>query len=212
DPDVIVSDVVMPGATGIDLLRRLGQGTGRQVPVILITAHGTIDDAVAAMKEGATDFLTKPLDHTKLHALLEGVAADLRRGRETRALEEHLHTAGPLATLVGSSEPMQELRRTVELVASSDASVLITGESGTGKEVVAHAIHDLSARRAGPWLAVNAAAIPESLIESELFGHERGAFTGAVQARAGCFEQATGGTLFLDEIAEMPIALQPRLL
>jgi transcriptional regulator with PAS, ATPase and Fis domain len=140
------------------------------------------------------------------------VAADLRSRRQASALEESIDRTGPLGALVGESEPMHELKRLVALVASSDAAALITGESGTGKEVVARAIHDLSGRRGGPWIAVNAAAIPESLIESELFGHERGAFTGAIRSRPGCFEQANGGTLFLDELAEMPISLQPKLL
>jgi DNA-binding NtrC family response regulator len=212
DPDLVLSDVVMPEVTGIDLLRRLRARGRRRLPVILMTAHGTVDNAVNAMKEGAVDFLTKPLDNGKLHAVLEFVAADLRRGFAARALEATLERNGPLSGLVGQSAPMRELQQLIRLVASSDAAALITGESGTGKEVVARAIHDLSARKAGPWMAVNAAAIPESLIESELFGHERGAFTGAIRSRPGCFEQADGGTLFLDEIAEMPVSLQPKLL
>jgi DNA-binding NtrC family response regulator len=210
-PDVVLSDVVLPGASGLELLRRL-RGAGQEVPVLLMTAHGSIDTAVEAMKEGARDFLTKPLDYTKLHVLLEASAVEAGERRAARELEEQLDVGSGLGGLVGRSEPMRELYRMVELVAASDASAIITGESGTGKEVVARAIHELSGRRPGPFVAVNAAAIPEGLIESELFGHERGAFTGAVRAHAGCFEQASGGTLFLDEIGEMPAALQPKLL
>jgi DNA-binding NtrC family response regulator len=212
DPDLVLSDVVMPEISGLELLRRLRSHGRRRLPVILMTAHGTVGDAVEAMKEGATDFLTKPLDNTKLHAVLEDVANDVRGRRRAQELVGSVDRAGPLASLVGQSEPMLELRRLIELVASSDATALITGESGTGKEVVARAIHALSSRSGGPIVAVNAAAIPESLIESELFGHDRGAFTGAVRSRPGCFEQASGGTLFLDELTEMPIALQPKLL
>lgn len=211
-PDVVVSDVLMPGITGLDLLRRLKSGARRRLPVILMTAGGSIDRAVEAMKEGAEDFLTKPLDDDKLRVLLESVVSDIRQSREARALEASLDRDGRLGGLVGRSAAMRELYQSIELVASSDASALITGESGTGKEVVARTIHELSSRRSGPFVSVNAAAMPESLIESELFGHERGAFTGAIRSRAGCFEQADGGTLFLDELAEMPIALQPKLL
>jgi DNA-binding NtrC family response regulator len=210
-PDIVVSDVVLPGASGLDLLRRLQAG-GRRMPVILMTAHGSIDAAVEAMKEGATDFLTKPLDYTKLHLLIETAAAELRARGEVRALEARLSDARGLAGLVGQSAAMRDLYELTRLLASSDASAIITGESGTGKEVIARAVHELSARRGGPFVAVNAAAIPEGLIESELFGHEKGAFTGAVRARAGCFEQADGGTLFLDELSEMPLSLQPKLL
>ncbi len=209
-PDVVISDVVLGESTGLDLLRRLKAGDAQR-PVILITAHGSIDVAVEAMKGGAQDFLTKPLDYTKLHALLESAAVELRQRAWTRDLVARLEVAG-LGPLVGESRPMRELFRLVEILASSDASAIITGESGTGKEVVARTIHELSARRDQPFVGVNAAAIPEGLIESELFGHEKGAFTGAVQSRPGCFELADGGTLFLDEIAEMPLALQPKLL
>jgi DNA-binding NtrC family response regulator len=211
EPDIVLSDVRMPQVTGLELLRRL-KGRDAARPVILMTAHGSIDTAVEAMKEGAQDFLTKPLDYTKLHVLLETAASDLRRRREVQGLESSLDEGGGFGLLIGRSRPMQELYATLEVLAASDASALITGESGTGKEVVARTIHELSARRGAPFVAVNSAAIPEGLIESELFGHERGAFTGAVRMREGCFEQADRGTLFLDEIAEMPIALQPKLL
>jgi DNA-binding NtrC family response regulator len=212
EPDLVLSDVVMPGGGGLDLLRRLKSGERRRLPVVLMTAHGSIDKAVEAMKEGAEDFLTKPLDDAKLTALLQSLVADLERRRATQSLEAALDGWGSLAGMVGQSPAIRELYRLIGLVASSDASALITGESGTGKEVVARAVHELSGRRAAPFVAVNTAAIPETLIESELFGHERGAFTGAVRSRAGCFEQANRGTLFLDEISEMPAPLQPKLL
>lgn len=212
EPDIILSDVIMPDATGLDLLRRLRDPDGQLLPVVLMTAHGCIDTAVEAMKGGAVDFLTKPLDNAKLLAVLEDVAEEVRSRRRARALENSIEADGPLGGLVGQSKPMDELRDLVSLIASSDASALITGESGTGKEVVARAIHNLSDRRDRPWFAINAAAMPENLIESELFGHEKGAFTGAIRSRPGCFEQADGGTLFLDELTEMPANLQPKLL
>lgn len=210
-PDVVISDVVLPGLSGLDLLTRL-LASGLEIPVILITAHGSIDAAVEAMKLGARDFLTKPLDYGKLRTLLDAAISELIERGEARALEARLDQGGGPGHLVGESRPMRALFRVVETLASSDASAILTGESGTGKEVVARTIHELSARRDGPFVAINAAAIPEGLIESELFGHEKGAFTGAVQSRPGCFEQANGGTLFLDEIGEMPISLQPKLL
>lgn len=212
EPDIVLSDVIMPDATGLDLLRRLRDPDGQLLPVVLMTAHGCIDTAVEAMKQGAVDFLTKPLDNEKLLAVLEDVAEEVRSRRRARELETSIETQQPLGGLVGQSPAMEELRELIALIASSDASALITGESGTGKEVVARAIHGLSSRHDAAWVAVNAAAIPESLIESELFGHERGAFTGAIRSRSGCFEQADGGTLFLDELTEMPINLQPKLL
>ena len=210
-PDVVLSDVVLPGISGIDLLRWLRQHDDH-VPVIMMTAHGNIDAAVDAMKAGAQDFLTKPLDYATLRGVLDGIAAERQQRELDHELDANLDGAARLGGLVGRSRPIRELHRLVQLVASSNASVIITGESGTGKEVVARAIHTLSDRRDRPFVALNAAAIPEGLIESELFGHEQGAFTGASRARPGSFELANGGTLFLDEIAEMPAALQPKLL
>jgi DNA-binding NtrC family response regulator len=164
------------------------------------------------MKAGAADFLTKPLDYVMLQALLESAAGDLRQRYESRSLDAHLQRQQSAPGLVGQSRAIRELRRTIEVVAATDASAILTGESGTGKEVVARAIHSMSTRRDKPFIAINTAAIPEGLIESEVFGHEQGAFTGAAKARPGVFELANGGTLFLDEIAEMPISLQPKLL
>jgi len=212
DPDIVITDVVMPEISGLELLRDLKAGNPQR-PVLLITARGSIDMAVEAIKQGARDFLTKPVtDFTKLKALLDDAEREIELRRKTKRLSSTLETEGLSVEFVGASKPMREVFNLIEMVASRDVSVIITGESGTGKELVARSIHRLSARSDKPFVAVNAAAIPDTLIESEVFGHERGAFTGAVGTRPGCFEQAHGGTLFLDEIAEMPMALQPKLL
>jgi DNA-binding NtrC family response regulator len=210
-PDLVVSDVVLPEVSGLELLRRLKAGDPHR-PVVLITAYGGVDEAVEAMKLGAQDFLTKPLDYDKLRATLDAATAELARRETAARLASVLDRGAGLGPLVGTSRAMREVYELVERVAPSDASLIVLGESGTGKELVARAVHDLSLRRAGPFVALNAAAVPEGLFESELFGHERGAFTGAVAARAGCFELAHGGTLFFDEITEMPVALQPKVL
>ncbi len=210
-PDVILSDVVLPGISGVELLRWLKRND-ESIPVIMMTAHGNIDAAVDAMKAGARDFLTKPLDHGVLRGLLDAVAAERTQRELDHELDANLEGSASIGGLVGKSRSIRELQKLIQVIASSDASAIITGESGTGKEVVAHAIHTLSNRHDRPFIALNAAAIPEGLIESELFGHEQGAFTGANRARPGAFELANRGTLFLDEIAEMPMALQPKLL
>ncbi|MBI4916035.1 MAG: sigma-54-dependent Fis family transcriptional regulator [Acidobacteria bacterium] len=210
-PDVVISDVVLPEASGIDLLRSLKAGDAER-PVILMTAHGSVDLAVEAMKEGAHDFLTKPIEPETLRATLEELARELAERRAARRLDAALAGGAGMGALVGMSEPMREVYRLIRLVAATDAAVLVVGETGTGKELVARSIHEASRRHEGSFVAVNVAAIPEGLIESELFGHERGAFTGAVTSRAGCFETAAGGTLFLDEVAEMPLSMQPKLL
>lgn len=210
-PDLVLSDIVLPGMSGMEFLKQIRRHD-LKVPVILITAHGNIDAAVEAMKAGATDFLTKPIDYTTLKALLDAAAVDSQQKRKDRELDAQIEESHEVGGLIGQSKSMRDLQRLIQTLASSDTSAIITGESGTGKEVVARAIHALSSRRSGPFVAVNAAAIPEGLIESEIFGHEQGAFTGATRSRPGCFELADGGTLFLDEIAEMPMALQPKLL
>jgi DNA-binding NtrC family response regulator len=209
-PDLVLCDLVMPGISGMELLRRIKRQDER-LPVVMMTAHGNIDGAVEAMKLGAMDFLTKPLDHQALFALLTVMAEEQRQVRAQRSLNDRLDKQRG-GGLVGGSRVMRAFCRTIESLAASDASAILTGESGTGKEVAARTIHASSARADKPFIAINAAAIPEGLVESEVFGHEQGAFTGATRSRPGVFELANGGTLFLDEIAEMPIALQPKLL
>ena len=211
DPDIVLSDVVMPGKSGLELLQALKSGNPAR-PVILITAQGTIDMAVEAMKLGAQDFLTKPLDYSKLQALLQAAREEIDLRWASRKMAAWLEKDSGFGPFVGSSQHMREIYELLETIAASDASAILTGESGTGKELAARAIHERSARAQGPFVAINAAAIPETLIESELFGHEKGAFTGAVAVRPGCFEMAHKGTLFLDEIVEMPPSLQPKLL
>ena len=210
-PDVVISDVQLPGLGGLGLLQALKAGDPDR-PVILITAYGSIDEAVEAMKLGALDFLTKPVDWVKLRATLAAVGGELERRGQVRRLDSALQKGAGFSGIVGRSRPMRELFGLIAAVAASDASVIVTGESGAGKELVARAVHDNSRRRGGPFVAVNVAAIPEGLAESELFGHEKGAFTDARAARRGLCEMAAGGTLFLDELTEMPVALQAKLL
>jgi DNA-binding NtrC family response regulator len=210
-PDLVLSDVVMPGVSGVDLLREL-KGANPDRPVILLTAHGTVEMAVEAIKEGARDFLTKPLSYPNLRAVLEEVRRECRLLDHSRTVTRELDENGGLGPFKGTSPEMREIYTLIRDLAASDASVLITGESGTGKELTARTIHELSPRGDGPFIALNAAAIPRELVESEIFGHEKGAFTGASRERTGCFEMAHRGTLFLDEISEMPMELQPKLL
>ncbi len=210
-PDVVISDVVMPGTSGQELMRSLLAGDADR-PVLLMTAHGTVEMAVEAMKDGAYDFLTKPLDHDRLRATLAAAERDGRDRSAAKSLRRRDTGPSGFQDFVGETEAMQMVFDLIREVAPTDATVLITGESGTGKELVARAIQRLSRRGGGPFVAINAAAVPPELMESELFGHERGAFTGATAQRRGCFELADEGTLFLDEIGEMPLALQAKLL
>ena len=210
-PDLVLCDLVLPGVSGMELLKRVKR-RDPQLPVVMMTAHGNVDGAVEAMKLGATDFLTKPLDTMALFALLEATASDVRKRSPGLSLDGGSSPSAGTNGLIGQSKAMRSVQRTIESLASSDAPAILTGESGTGKEVAARAIHAASNRRDKPFVAINTAAIPEGLVESEVFGHEQGAFTGATRSRPGVFEMADGGTLFLDEIAEMPIALQPKLL
>jgi DNA-binding NtrC family response regulator len=203
--------VVLPDASGLDLLQRV-RSESNPLPFVLMTAHAEVDLAVQAMKQGARDFLTKPVDADHLRSLVVAIADDLRSKANIRKLESRLSSEPGLGQLVGASPPMREIFELVKLLARNDASAILGGESGTGKELVARSIHELSGRADRPFVALNCAAIPSGLIESELFGHVRGAFTGATRDRAGCFELADGGVLLLDEIAEMPIELQPKLL
>ena len=210
-PAVVVTDLVLPGMDGLDLLQQL-KGSAQAPMVLLVTGYGTVEAAVEAMRRGAYDFVTKPFDPVRLEVLLQKAAAHGSLTHEVMLLRHQLRQKGTFGRLIGQSKAMQEVYRWIELSAPSTAPVLVYGESGTGKELVAQGIHERSDRAGQPLVAVNCAAIPESLIESELFGHERGAFTGATERRAGCFELADGGTLFLDEIAEMAPAVQTKLL
>jgi DNA-binding NtrC family response regulator len=210
-PAVVVSDLVMPGVDGLTLLSAL-RVDHPEVAVIMLTGQGSIESAVQAMKEGAYDYLTKPLDPGRLQVLLERALDRAESAREVNRLRRELRHRGAFGRLVAGAPAMLEVTRQIEQVAPTDATVLVLGESGTGKELVARTIHDHSARRRGPFVAVNCAAIPETLLESEIFGHEKGSFTGATGRRPGCFELADGGTLFLDEIAEMSPATQVKFL
>jgi DNA-binding NtrC family response regulator len=210
-PSIVVTDLKMPRMGGIELLERLGEQS-QAMAVILVTAQGTIDSAVQAMRMGAYDYITKPIDTNRLRTMLQNASTLVGTRAELESARRKLRDSGSLGQLHGASRKMQEIFRLIELVAPSTASVLITGASGTGKELVARTIHQLSPRRDRPFVAINCAAIPETLIESEIFGHEKGAFTGAVDRRAGCFELATGGSLLLDEVGEMPNATQAKLL
>ncbi len=215
DPAIVVTDMKMPRMDGIELLRKLGEdGTGisANIAVVLLTAMGSIELAVDAMKLGAYDFLQKPVDATRLRTILANATRQRETQIELEVARRRLRESGVLGALVGNSRQMREIFGLIEQIAPSNVPVLITGESGTGKELVSRTLHDLSPRKARPFVAVNCAAIPETLIESEIFGHEKGAFTGAAERRAGCFELAAGGTLLLDEIGEMPIGTQAKLL
>jgi len=209
---VLVTDLMMPRMDGFELLRRLSaQGGGP--PAIVVTAFGNIETAIATIHDlGAYWFLEKPIEPRALRVLLERAASQQRLVEEAERLKRELSYQGVLGELVGRSAAMQEVFSLVRQVAPSKAAVLVTGESGTGKELVARAVHNLSPRLGGPFVAINCAAMPETLMESELFGHEKGAFTGAVERRAGCFELAQNGTLLLDEIGDMPVATQAKLL
>src|ERR1700722_15692501 len=212
DAHVMITDLMMPRMDGQELLRRLkAQGGGP--PAIVQTAFGNLETAVATIHDlGAFWFLEKPVQSQALRLLLERAAAQGRLAEHAERLERQLSYRGGLGEMVGSSPKMREVFSLIQQVAPSRAAVLLTGESGTGKELAARAIHNLSPRRNSPFVAINCAAMPDTLMESELFGHEKGAFTGAVERRAGCFELAQNGTVLLDEIGDMPIATQAKLL
>ena len=215
DPAIVVTDLKMPRMDGMGLLTKLAEGAeglSANMAVVVLTAMGSIQLAVDAMKLGAYDFLQKPVDATRLKTILANAARQRQTAIELEVARRRLRESGVLGHMVGSSPEMREIFTLIEQVAPSNVPVLITGESGTGKELVARTLHDLSPRKARPFVAVNCAAIPETLIESEVFGHEKGSFTGAIERRAGCFELAAGGTLLLDEIGEMPSGTQAKLL
>ncbi|HET9269860.1 MAG TPA: sigma-54 dependent transcriptional regulator [Vicinamibacterales bacterium] len=210
-PTIIISDLVMPRMGGLDLLRALASDGG-EYTIVILTAQGTVETAVEAIKEGAYDYLTKPIEPQRLKILLDKIVERQDTLREVKVLRKQLRDQGSFGQMVGSSGQMRKVYQTIEQAAPTGASVLIWGESGTGKELVAQTIHQLSPRNQLPFVPINCAAIPETLLESEIFGHEKGAFTGAFDRREGCFELADRGTLFLDEIAEMTPATQVKLL
>ena len=210
-PAILIADVELPGLDGLTLLSRLGKEL-ETVPAIIITGKGSEERAVAAIEAGAFWYIEKPLKGAVLHALLDRALGKARDRQQVAALTRQLRQAGRIGELIGSAKVMQDVMRIVEQVAPSSASVLITGETGSGKEILARTIHQLSPRAERPFVAINCSAIPETLMESEIFGHEKGAFTGAAERRIGCFELADGGTLLLDEIGEMPAPTQAKLL
>ena len=209
--DLLLSDLKMPGLTGLELLK-LAKEVAPDVDVILLTAFGTVEEAVRAMKDGAIDFLTKPLQRAQLLRVVRQALERRSLIQQNRALQQRLDDLLRQGNMIGVSPAFRQMMTLVRQVADSSATVLIQGESGTGKELVARAIHDGSPRHAGPFVAVNCAALPETLLESELFGYEKGAFTGAAGRKEGRFELADGGTLFLDEVADLSPLTQPKIL
>ena len=209
-PDVLLTDLKMPGKNGFDILNS-SRETCSDIPVILVTAYGSIPTAVEAVKHGAFDFISKPFSSEQLMIVLERAVRQKSLCDENKKLRERLADSSP-DELVGHSPALKEIIELISRVSGTDANILITGESGTGKELVAQAIHRRSARKSRPFIPIDCAALPENLLESELFGYEKGAFSGATGSKPGLFESAEGGTLFLDEIGEMPLAMQAKLL
>ncbi len=209
-PDVVLVDLMLPDGSGLDLLKELDPV--RRAEVILITGHASVDSAIAALRTGVLDYLTKPVDIRRLKTVLANVARTLALKEEIGSLREELRQLGRFGRLIGNSPAMQRVYDLIVKVSPTDATVLLVGESGTGKEEVAATIHELGRRRKEPFIPVNCGAVPPNLIESELFGHERGSFTGAAHLHRGYFERASRGTLFLDEITETPLDLQVKLL
>ena len=210
-PTIVLSDLVMPRMSGMDLLTAVMQ-EDPDITMVLMTAQGTVETAVTAIKQGAYDYLSKPVDPQRLKILLDQIVRRHDTQREVRVLRRQLQDRGSFGKMIGASPEMRKVYQMVEQAAPTGASILVSGESGTGKELVAQSVHQLSPRSAQPFVALNCAAIPDTLLESELFGHEKGAFTGAITRRQGAFELANRGTLFLDEIAEMTPATQAKLL
>jgi DNA-binding NtrC family response regulator len=209
-PHAIVTDLMMPALNGLEFIAALGARV-QQIAIIFVTGQASVDTAVQAIKLGAYDYLPKPLEPQRLREVLEKALKQVALARDAGALRQRLESPlGSYGSLIGKSAPMRKLYQQIGQIAATSAAVLISGESGTGKELVAQTLHDLSPRREGNFLALNCAAISPTLMESELFGHEKGAFTSAVERHLGCFEQADGGTLFLDEITEMPLEVQPK--
>ena len=211
-PHAVVTDLMMPGMSGLEFIAALGERV-QQLAIIFLTGQATIETAVQAIKLGAYDYMAKPLEPQRLREVLEKGLKHAALAREAGALRQRLESPlGSYGALIGKSAPMRELYQRLSQVAATDAAVLVSGESGTGKELVARTLHDLSPRREGTFLPLNCSAISTTLMESELFGHEKGAFTNAIDRHLGCFEEADGGTLFLDEITEMAPEGQPKFL
>jgi two-component system response regulator HydG len=211
DVDVVVTDLNMKGMTGLELCQAI-VADRPDIPVLVLTAFGSFETAVGAIRAGAYDFVTKPVEIEALAIAVRRAAEHRQLRGEVKRLREVVANTRGRGELIGGSQPMQQVYGIIDQVSATDATVLITGESGTGKEVVAREIHTRSKRRSGPFVAINCAAVPEALLESELFGHAKGAFTDAKSSRQGLFQQASGGTLFLDEIGEMALGIQPKLL
>ncbi len=211
DIDLVIADMIMPGIDGIELVKRIKEKYP-ETAVIILTAQGSINSAVEAIKSGSYDYLTKPVDIVRLKHTIEQAFERLSMALEVKRLKRQLSQYGSFGDLIGNTPQMKEIFHLIEIAAPTSANVLITGASGTGKDLVARAIHNGSPRRKGPFIAINCSAIPETLLESEIFGHERGAFTGAEKTKEGCYELADGGTLFLDEISEMSPDMQAKLL
>jgi two-component system response regulator HydG len=211
EPDLVLTDIHMPGMDGIQLTKRIAANRP-ELPVVVVTSFGTLESAVAALRVGAYDFVTKPFETEVLIRAVERALTHCRLREEVEVLRRAVEAPGHFDEILGESRAMRRIFALVEKAARSDAGVLLRGESGTGKELIAKALHRRSRRTAGPFVAINCSAMPETLLESELFGHEKGAFTDAKSARHGLFVQADGGTLFLDEIGDMPLGLQPKLL
>jgi DNA-binding NtrC family response regulator len=208
-PDVIISDLMLPDGNGLELREH---PTAAETEMVLITGQASVDSAIQALRTGVLDYIPKPLDMPRLRAVLANVARTVSVKKEVGTLRSELRKFGRFGPMIGISEPMQRVYDLITRAAPTDVTVFVTGESGTGKELVAQTIHQLSRRRMAPFLAINCGAVSATLVESELFGHERGSFTGALQRHRGHFERAAGGTLFLDEVTEMPMELQVKLL
>jgi two-component system, NtrC family, response regulator PilR len=210
-PDLILTDVKMPGMSGLDLIREI-HSLDPLIPIIAVTAYASADDAIRAVREGAYDYLSKPFQVEDLRIIIRNALETRRLRRENQELKRSIEDRGKFGNIVGKSPQMEEIFHFIEKVAPSKAGVLIIGESGTGKELIAQAIHRSSPRSDKPFITINCTAIPENLLESEMFGHQRGSFTGAVANKAGLVEVAHTGTLFLDEVGEIPLSIQAKLL